>query len=138
MKKPRKILCPVDFSPFSEAGLENAAAIAQSTRATLLIAFVQSPSHSNPDIEKDNIDRLKKILPYAEDVPYQHFLLTGDPVEEIVALAISEAVDLIVMGTHGRTGIMHLLMGSVAEGVHRQAPCPVAAYHDKFLPGTSK
>ncbi len=133
MKKLRKILCPVDFSPFSEAGLENAAAVAQSTGATLLIAFVQSLSSSNADIEKDNIERLKEVVPYAERVPYQHFLLTGDPVEEIVRLAISEAVDLIVMGTHGRTGFMHLLMGSVAEGVHRRAPCPVAAYRDKLL-----
>ena len=49
----------------------------------------------------------------------------GKPVEEIVQVARDEAVDLIVMGTHGRTGLRHVLLGSVAETVVRTAPCPV-------------
>lgn len=132
MRTLRKILCPVDFSRFSEAGLQNATALGRATGATLLIAFVQSPSSSGTDTEREHVDRLRAVLPYTADVSYQHFLLTGDPVEEIVNLAISEAVDLIVMGTHGRTGLMHLLMGCVAEGVHRRAPCPVFAYREDF------
>jgi len=49
----------------------------------------------------------------------------GKPAEEIVRLAQDEGVDLIVMGTHGRTGLRHVLMGSIAESVMRTAPCPV-------------
>ena len=49
----------------------------------------------------------------------------GGPVEEIVRVARDEGVDLIIMGTHGRTGLRHALMGSVAEAVMRAAPCPV-------------
>jgi nucleotide-binding universal stress UspA family protein len=49
----------------------------------------------------------------------------GEPAEEIVRLARDEAVDLIVMGTHGRSGFRHVLLGSVAETVLRTAPCPV-------------
>ena len=49
----------------------------------------------------------------------------GDPAEEILRVAQGEAVDLIVMGTHGRTGLRHVLVGSVAEAMMRSAPCPV-------------
>jgi nucleotide-binding universal stress UspA family protein len=49
----------------------------------------------------------------------------GRPAEEILRVAREEKVDLIVMGTHGRTGVRHLLLGSVAEAVSRHAPCPV-------------
>jgi hypothetical protein len=52
-------------------------------------------------------------------------MFVGDEATEIVHLARDEAFDLIVMGTHGRTGVRHLLMGSVAERIMRRAPCPV-------------
>ena len=51
--------------------------------------------------------------------------MRGTPFREIVDLAASQQVDLIVMGTHGRTGLQHILLGSVAERVVRLAPCPV-------------
>ena len=51
--------------------------------------------------------------------------VTGSPVTEILAVAEDKKVDLIVMASHGRTGLSRLLMGSVAEGVMREAPCPV-------------
>jgi nucleotide-binding universal stress UspA family protein len=55
----------------------------------------------------------------------EHHLKEGDPAAEILRLAQEARVDLIVMGMHGRTGLGRLLMGSVAERVVRQAPCPV-------------
>jgi len=58
-------------------------------------------------------------------VPYEHRLLVGDPAGTIVGLAEEEHVDLIVMGTHGRTGLSRVLLGSVAEAVVRRASCPV-------------
>jgi nucleotide-binding universal stress UspA family protein len=61
----------------------------------------------------------------------------GSPQKEILQFAGEEAVDLIVMGSHGRTGISRLLMGSVAEAVMRKAPCPVLIVKQptKALPG---
>jgi nucleotide-binding universal stress UspA family protein len=57
--------------------------------------------------------------------PVQFKVAVGRPAEEIQRVAREEKVDLIVMGTHGRTGVRHLLLGSVAEAVTRHAPCPV-------------
>jgi nucleotide-binding universal stress UspA family protein len=58
-------------------------------------------------------------------VPMQANVAVGTPAEEILRVAREEKVDLIIMGTHGRTGVRHLLLGSVAEEVTRHAPCPV-------------
>lgn len=58
-------------------------------------------------------------------VPMQVKVAVGTPAEEILRVASEEKVDLIVMGTHGRTGLRHLLLGSVGEEVTRHAPCPV-------------
>ena len=55
----------------------------------------------------------------------------GNPYLEIVRLAEEESVDLIVLGTHGRTGLKHFLIGSVAEKVLRKAPCPVLVVREK-------
>jgi nucleotide-binding universal stress UspA family protein len=60
-----------------------------------------------------------------ESVPVQVKVTVGKPAEEILRVAREERVDLIVMGTHGRTGVRHLLLGSVAEAIARYAPCPV-------------
>ena len=60
-----------------------------------------------------------------DTVPVQVQIAVGKPADEIVRVAREEKVDLIVMGTHGRTGVRHLLLGSVAEEVTRHAPCPV-------------
>lgn len=60
-----------------------------------------------------------------EKIPVKTRLIEGAPFREIIKMAKREGADLIVMGTHGRTGIDHLLAGSVAEKVVRLAPCPV-------------
>ena len=69
--------------------------------------------------------QLEQVKPTVPRVDYEHRYLEGGPVHEIVAFAEREHIDLIVMGSHGRTGLARLLMGSVAEGVARRAPCPV-------------
>jgi universal stress protein A len=65
-------------------------------------------------------------------VPVQIIVAVGRPAEEILRVAREEKVDLIVMGSHGRTGLRHLLLGSVAEAVTRHAPCPVFAVRIGF------
>jgi universal stress protein A len=132
----QRILFPTDFSLQSQPALELATALAREAGAKLLIVHVQEPpielvaegaygfSELHPD--KQAIEaQLKQIVPADAAVPYEHHVLFGSPAAEIVQLAKHENVDLIVMSTHGRTGLMHLLMGSVAEAVLRRAPCPV-------------
>jgi nucleotide-binding universal stress UspA family protein len=130
-----KILFPTDFSPASEFCLEQATTLARARGATLLICHVEEPPLSYgggemyyglPAAEERNLaELLEAVVPTHPAVPYEHRLLSGDPATEIVRLAEQEGVDLIVLGTHGRTGLKRLLMGSVAEAVVRRATCPV-------------
>ena len=71
---------------------------------------------------------LEKIKPADPKVQYVHRMVTGDPATEIVRVAKEEGVDLIVMSTHGRSGLTRVLMGSVAELVVRRAECPVLTF----------
>jgi nucleotide-binding universal stress UspA family protein len=130
-----KILFPTDFSELSQSALAHAAALAHDTGAKLLIAHVEEPPqayggaeayYALPEFDDESLrERLLAVVPPDPDVQYDHRLLIGDPAAEIVHLAAREQVDLIVMGTHGRTGLMRLIMGSVAEAVVRRATCPV-------------
>jgi nucleotide-binding universal stress UspA family protein len=71
---------------------------------------------------------LRQVIPSAPEVEYEHRLLFGHPAQEIVSFADTEHVDLIVIGTHGRTGLFRMIMGSTAESVVRHANCPVATF----------
>jgi nucleotide-binding universal stress UspA family protein len=131
----KRILVPSDFSPAGEAALQWATSLARDSGATMVIAHVEEPPMAYGGgelyygLEQPNRDELRKVLakvvPLDPSVPYEHKLLVGDPAEAIVRTAEEEGVDLIVMGTHGRTGLTRLLMGSVAEAVVRKATCPV-------------
>jgi nucleotide-binding universal stress UspA family protein len=131
----KKILVPTDFSPFHETALAYATSLARDTGATLLIVHVDEPPlaygagefyavPATPDAGEQRA-MLATVVPTDPEVHFEHRLLVGDPASEIVQLAADEGVDLIVMGTHGRTGLRRLLMGSVAEAVVRRASCPV-------------
>ncbi len=133
--KFRKILFPTDFSHCSDAALPLATSLARDSGARLLIVHVEEPPmaygggemyYGMPNPVADDLRAmLQKIKPTDPNVPYEHHLVVGDPALAICDLAKSEGVDVIVMGTHGRTGIRRLLMGSVAEAIIRHAPCPV-------------
>jgi universal stress protein A len=132
---PQKILFPTDFSHASDAALDLATSQARERGATLLIVHVEEPPaaygggemyYGMPDPATEDLNRmLLEVLPTDPAVPYEHHLITGDPAVAIARLAEQENVELIVMGTHGRTGLLRLLMGSVAEAVVRRATCPV-------------
>lgn len=128
MKKMQKILCPTDFSEFANEGLLNATLLARSFGAKLLIVHVQKPSDHDSPQEQENVAQLKMVQPTDSEVAREHWLLTGDAAEQISHFALLQGVDLIVMGTHGRSGVSQLLMGSVAKAVVQTAPCPVHAY----------
>lgn len=136
--KAKTILFPTDFSHTGDSALEMATALARDTGAKLLFVHVEEPPvaygggemyYGMPEPAYDEIKRmLHEIVPKDPNVPFDHRLVTGDPPSAIVRVAEEENVDLIVMGTHGRTGLSRLLMGSVAEAVVRRAPCPVITY----------
>jgi nucleotide-binding universal stress UspA family protein len=130
-----KILVPTDFSTLGQKALEMATALAKERGAKLLIAHVEEPPiaygggelyYGIDEPNHHQIQRmLNEVLPTDPAVGYEHRLMIGNPATAIVHLAEQEHVDMIVMPTHGRTGLLRLLMGSVAEEVVRKAMCPV-------------
>jgi nucleotide-binding universal stress UspA family protein len=130
-----KILYPTDFSTMGQAALDMATSLARDRGAKLLIVHVEEPPMAygggelyygieEPD-RKELQRMLSEVVPIDASVGYEHRLLLGSPASAIVHLAEKEGVDMIVMPTHGRTGLSRLLMGSVAEEVVRKAKCPV-------------
>ena len=136
--KAKKIIFPTDFSHCGDAALKMATSLARDSGAVLLIVHVEEPPvaygggemyYGVPDPASDDLRKmLQDVVPTDPNVPCEHRLITGDPSTAIARLAEEEHADLIVMGTHGRTGLTRLLMGSVAEAVVRRAPCPVLTY----------
>jgi nucleotide-binding universal stress UspA family protein len=130
-----KILFPTDFSTLGQTALEMATALAKERKAKLLIVHVEEPPMAYGGgelyygIEEPNRTEIQRmlgaVLPTDPAVGYEHRLMIGNPATALVQLAEKEHVDMIVMPTHGRTGLLRLLMGSVAEEVVRKAKCPV-------------
>jgi nucleotide-binding universal stress UspA family protein len=130
----RTILHPTDFSPHSAQALELASALAHDYLAQLVILHVAEPVTAafdgmvapQPEGYLDDLYRqLTKVRPQSRDITVEHQLVQGNPAAEIARVARDQPCDLVVMGTHGRTGLGRLLMGSVAEQVVRKASCPV-------------
>ena len=130
-----KILVPTDFSTTGRTALEMATSLARDRGATLLIMHVEEPPmaygggefyYGTEEPNREELRRmLDEVLPSDASVACEHHLLVGPLAETIVELAENENVEMIVMATHGRTGLTRLLMGSVAEQVVRKAKCPV-------------
>lgn len=127
----KKILYPTDFSSYSNQAYFHAVALAENHRAGLTVLYVHAPGARAVEVpagvsEEDYWrNQLEQIRPINPAIPVSHVFLTGDPAVEIIRYAQDAAMDLIVMGTHGRSGLERLLMGSVAEKVMREAPCSV-------------
>jgi universal stress protein A len=141
----KKVLFPTDFSRCGDEALELATSLARDTGASLLIVHVEEPPMSygsghmyygptEPSTQQLS-ELLHKVVPKDPNVTFEHHMLLGRPASEIVEFAESEAVDFIVIGTHGRTGLFRAVMGSIAESVVRHAKCPVATVrHPKHQP----
>jgi nucleotide-binding universal stress UspA family protein len=141
----KKILYPTDFSSYSNQAYFHAIALAKTHGASLTVLFVYNPdATTTPGFQGDEQaarrywqEQLEQIRPVDPHIPVSHVLLQGDPASEIVRYGRDANVDLIVMGTHGRTGLERLLMGSVAEKVLRDAACSVLVVKlPRGLPGT--
>ncbi len=136
MKAPRTILVPVDLSDFSFTALQYAeeiAALFGDPAVTVLYVEEHDGHRGESDAEADAAleakarDRIT-LLMVEKQIAHAHvnvLVRHGKPATNIVEVARELDIDLIVVSTHGRTGLRHVLMGSVAEKVVRYAPCPV-------------
>ncbi|HLH77026.1 MAG TPA: universal stress protein [Candidatus Binataceae bacterium] len=133
----RTILCPIDFDSVSLEALPLAWALAKENRVKVHLLHVARipnpdmdspvPFQRDPLWEKQAFERLREIAVRTIEDP-DGFVLhvrSGIPDEDVVAFADSLGADLIVMATHGRTGLSHLVLGSVVGRVTQEANCPV-------------
>jgi len=137
----RAIVVPTDFSDHSLRALSYALGLAGKYDADVKILFVNEPGLQVSDMAWVGVDErslkdehvkearanLDKIVreQIPPDMAVEAIIRSGDAVDEIIAYADEVNADLIVMATHGRTGLSHMLMGSTAEQVIRRASCPV-------------
>jgi len=140
MSQYRKICCPVDFSEASRLAMREAADLARRYGAELALVHVASPV-SAPAAEavlapparhgEEEPDAPQLLAAWAREAEalagraVQTRLSNGRPGPEILGYAREGGFDLLVVGSHGRTGVRHLVLGSVAEELVRAAPCPV-------------
>ena len=144
----RSILAPTDFSAHSEQAVRYACRLAERLGAELHLLHVLSeilPAGPDPllmpvmppEYYKENEDRARETLGRLLDPAWgkparsSSSVRWGSPVESIVSYADDHQIDLVVIATHGRTGLSHVLLGSVAERIVREAPCPVLTIRDR-------
>jgi nucleotide-binding universal stress UspA family protein len=142
MIRLKRILVATDFSPTSDAALKYGIELATAFNAELhLLNIPENPGQAAEaeypiglfeNMRNAAYDRLGRLLPpeVAVKVRAEFSMRIGIPADEITKYASERDIDLIVIGTHGRTGIAHAVMGSVAEKVVRKGPCPVLTIHN--------
>lgn len=132
----KRILCPIDLAQTCQDCVNVASSLARECGAELVFLYVavpELPTSSGaaiPEVNqaiKHEREVLQKLHPTLDGIPHRHELVRGQPAAAIVQYSKQNNIDLIVMPTHGRTGISRLILGSVAEEVLRHAPCPVLA-----------
>ena len=144
----KKILAPTDFSEHAQGAVRSACMLAETFGATLhLLHVLPEAIPASPDLmlapsvppeyygdaEARADEALRKVAdPAWADVPaIATAVRWGTAVEAITDYATQQGIDLIVIATHGRTGLSHVLLGSVAERIVREAPCPVLTIRSK-------
>jgi len=141
MEMIKKILVPIDFSDYSKKALQYTVKFATSSKAELFLVYVIEPMVYPADLsmgqmvipqsevnlsEKAQIELEELALnEIGASLQYNILIKTGKPFMEIIESASELDVDLIIISTHGHTGVEHLLFGSTSEKVVRKAPCPV-------------
>ena len=150
----KRILVPTDFSECSDAALRYGVEFARKFGASLYLLHVIPDPATQPwaaegfavplldaveQWQKDAQARLEQSIPDADRAKAIFSCVIASPFPEILRYAAANDIDLIVMGTHGRGGVSHMVLGSIAEKVVRRAPCPVLTVrypqHDFVEPG---
>jgi len=145
MIKLRRILFPTDFSDNANAARQYACSLAEQYGAELHVVHVLTdpgflmpqpacdaiPGATSQALEQAADQELARAIDaeWAKQLKIVRSIRIGPPFLEILQYAQKHEIDLIVMSTHGRTGLMHLLLGSVAENVVRKSKCPVLTIH---------
>ena len=141
MEQIKNILVPIDFSDYSKNALKYAAQFAKKFSAKIYLIYVVEPmiypadfsmgqvAIPSTDIDlhsraEEELNKLSKEI-INGSLPVEILIKTGKPFVEIIEAASANDIDLIIIATHGHTGVEHLLFGSTAEKVVRKAPCPV-------------
>jgi len=132
----KKILVPVDFSNCSKKALQYAIPFARQFGAELTLLHVLEPAVALPTADglatvitestadvQSGLDELRGAV--GGDIPASTLVRAGSPHMEIIAAAAALDIDMIILSTHGRTGLSHVLLGGTAEKVVRRAGCPV-------------
>jgi universal stress protein A len=148
------ILAPTDFSAHSELAVKYACGLAERLGSTLHLLNVLSellPTGPDPllmpvmppeyytEIEDRSRESLSRFLDssWGEPASVIRAVRWGSPVEAIASYAVEQHISLIVISTHGRTGFGHVILGSVAERIVREAPCPVLTIRQREHPSAS-
>ncbi len=137
MFQPRVILCPTDFSANSVVALGIAKDLARQNQATLIVlhvadtlgpeglGYIEAETRLQPEGRLEELrQQLRRMAPAEPGLEPRYLLREGDPVTAIEQVVREHHCELVVLGTHGRTGLDHLLMGSIAEKIIRRCPCP--------------
>ncbi len=137
----KKVLVPIDFSDYSKAALKYAVNFAKMFKSEMILIYVVEPVIYPPDFSMGQIaipsvntewdvkakEELNKLA--SNEIPKEirvtTLIKTGKPFLEIIDTAAELDTDIIIIATHGHTGVEHILFGSTAEKVVRKAPCPV-------------
>jgi nucleotide-binding universal stress UspA family protein len=118
----KNILFATDLTFLAEAALPYAMEIARNYRSKIYAVHVRSPI---AEWNKPQENAMASLSQRIGDIPHEMVVVEGDPPKALLQQAAEKGADLLVLGTHGRTGLGRLLLGSVAETVFREAPCPV-------------
>jgi nucleotide-binding universal stress UspA family protein len=137
----KRILAPVDFSDYSMDALRAAVELAGDVGAEVHVVYVVAPYYSILELQSNELARETSMLEQGEEElarihkdqlggsnKIKTAVMVGPPVQRLIEYAKEQSIDLIVLGTHGRTGAEYLLIGSVAEKVARLAPCSVLVF----------
>jgi len=150
----KKVLVPTDFSEYSQHALQYGLSFSKEYRAQMILLHViEDPFYPSTGanfgfdmedyfrrMEDDSRERMARMVPpeIEKEISVERIVARGSAFLEIIRLAKERGVDMIVLATHGRTGLAHVLMGSVTEKVVRKAPCPVLvvrkAQHEFVMP----
>ncbi len=134
MNELKSIQCPVDLSEDSFAAVDLATRLARDNKASIMFLHVALPMLPSEKlfaeqevlaVEEEDKHEFMQVKPTDPSVPCEHLFAHGNPGPVIVQVARDQGCDMIVLGTHGRSGLLRILMGSVAEYVLRHAHCPV-------------
>jgi len=137
MLQPKNIIAAIDFSESSLLAMETALSLAPDRGGILcLLHVLEVPRGIDPigvlqpsidELDAEALERLQELVPENpdKDIQIERLVVRGAPAKMIASQARKRATDLIVVGTHGRTGLARMLLGSTAESLLRQSPCQV-------------